>query len=135
MKSQNNKPSKTKQEEKKNWKKMTHALNTLLESNNLTKEEKELVEDLFSASNATYEIESLDADRLGDVLANLDYVANDLKFLHEIERNAIVSVECPNQFGDVVIDRSKDAIEHYNEAMEGLSRYVKGLKYEPIRLE
>jgi len=134
MKSQNNKQSKTKQEEKKNFKKITNTLNTLLESNNLTKEEKELVEDLFSASNATYEIEGLDADRLWDVLDNLDYVANDLKFLHEIERNAIVSVECPNQFGDVVIDRSKDAIEHYNEAMEGLSKYVKDLNYKPMKL-
>ena len=135
MNLKNTKQSKTKQEEKKNFKKITHALNTLLESPNLTEEEKKLVDDLFSASNATYEIEGLDVDRLGDVLANLDYVANDLKFLHEIERNAIVSIECPNQFGDVVIDRSKDGIEHYNEAMEGLSRYVKGLKYKPIRLE
>ena len=131
----NTKQPKVKQEEKKNWKKMTHALNTLLESNNLTEKEKGLVDDLFKASNATYEIEGLDVDRLGDVLANLDYVANDLKFLHEIERNAIVSVECPNQFGDTVIDRSKDGIEHYNEAMKGLSRYVRGLKYEPMTLE
>jgi len=129
-KKQNN----VKKEEKKNWKKITNALNTLLLSNNLTKDEKKLVEDLFGASNATYEIEGLDADRLGDVIANLDYVANCLKFLHEIEYGAGVSVECPNQFGDMVLDRSKDAIEHYNEAMEGLSRYVKGFKHKAIRL-
>jgi len=133
--SNNNKQPKPKHIEKENWKKITHALNTLHESNNLTEKEKGLVNDLFTAGNATYEIEGLDADRLGDVLFNLDYMANCLKFLHEIERNAIVSVECPNQFGDVVIDRAKDAIEHYNEAMEGLSRYVKGFKYEPMRLE
>ena len=135
MNSKNTKQSKTKQEEKKNWKKMTHALNTLLESDNLTKDEKKLVEDLFSASNATYNIEDLDADRLGDVLANLNEVANSLKFLHMIEKGAIVSVETPIQFGDVVMYQSKEAIDRYNEAMKGLSRYVKGLNYEPIRLE
>ena len=114
--SDNNKQSKPKHIEKENWKKITHALNTLHGSNNLTEKEKSLVNDLFTASNATYEIEGLDVGRLGDVLANLDYVANDLKFLHEIEYGATVSVECPNQFGDTVLDRSKDAINHYNEA-------------------
>ena len=132
--SKNNKQSKTKQEEKENYKKIRHALNTLLGSSNLTEKEKGLVNDLLKASNATYEIEGLDVGRLGDVLANLDYVANDLKFLYEIEHGAIVSVECPNQFGDTVLDRSKDAIEHYNEAMRMLAKYVKGFKYEPIRL-
>ena len=132
--SKNNKQSKPKHIEEENWKKITHALNTLLGSSNLTEKEKGLVNDLLKASNATYEIEGLDVGRLGDVLANLDYVANDLKFLYEIEHGAIVSVECPNQFGDTVLDRSKDAIEHYNEAMRMLAKYVKGFKYEPIRL-
>jgi len=135
MNSKNTKQSKTKQEEKKNWKKMTHALNTLLESDNLTKDEKKLVEDLFTASNATYEVENLDMEELGDVLANLNEVANSLKFLHMIEKGAIVSVETPIQFGDVVMYQSREAINRYNDAMKGLSRYVKGLNYEPIRLE
>ncbi|HUV59174.1 MAG TPA: hypothetical protein VMW09_03580 [Desulfatiglandales bacterium] len=123
------------QEKKKNFKKITHALNTLLESDNLTKDEKNLVNDLFKASNATYEVENLDAEELGDVLAELNEMANSLKFLHIIEKGAIVSAECPLQFGDVVMYQSREAIEHYNEAMKGLSKYVKGLKYEPIRLE
>ena len=132
--SKNNKQSKINQEKKENREKITHALSSLLDSDNLSKDEKKLVQDLFSASTPTYEIENLDVKELGDVLANLDYVANNLKFLYEIEQGAIVSVECPNQFGDTVLDRSKDAINHYNEAMRMLAKYVKGFKYEPIKL-
>ena len=135
MKTTNTKQSKVMQEKKKNFKKITHALNTLLESDNLTKEEKKLVDELFTASNATYEVENLDVEELGDVLANLHYMVNGLKFLHEIEYGATVSIECPDQFGDTVLERTKDAIEHYNDAMKGLSKYVKGLNYEPIKLE
>jgi len=130
----NNKQSKTKKEEKEDWKKITYALNALLESNNLTKDEKKLVQDLFEASNKTYEIEGLDVEELGDVIANLNEVANTLKFLYLIEKSAIVSIETPIQFGDTVMHKSESAIEHYNEAMRILSKYVKGLKYEPIRL-
>jgi len=130
----NNKQPKPKHIEEENWKKITRALNTLLESNNLSEEEKGLVKDLFEASNKTYEVEGLDVDELGDVLDNLDQVANTLKFLYLIEKSAIVSVETPVQFGDTVMEKSDEAIDRYNEAMKGLSRYVKGLKYEPIRL-
>jgi len=40
----------------------------------------------------------------------------------------------PYAYSDVIYSATENAIAHLNEAMEELSRYVKGMEYKPIRL-
>jgi hypothetical protein len=115
------------------WEKIRYALNTLLESNNLTEDEKELVKELFTNTETKYEVDGIDTETLGDVLCELKEVAENIMVLYDLDSDGIV-FKAPSAYSDTVRSGTRRAIEHYNEAMKGLSRYVKDMEYKPIQL-
>ena len=115
------------------WEKIRHALNTLLESNNLTEDEKELVNELFINTETKFEVDGIDTEILGDVLHEFKEVAENIVLLYKMDSNGVV-FEAPSAYSDTVRSGTARAIEHYNEAMKRLSGYVKGMEYEPIQL-
>lgn len=116
------------------WEKIRHSLNTLLESSNLTGDEKELVKELFLNTETKFEVDGIDTETLGDVLYELKEVAENMIVLYDLDSDGIV-FKAPSAYSDTVRSGTTRAIEHYNEAMKGLSRYVKGMEYEPIQLD
>jgi len=109
------------------------AFHALLESKNLTGEEKELVKELFINTETKYEVEGIDVEELADTLHEFKEVAENVVLLYEMDSNGIV-FEAPSAYSDTVRSGTERAIEHYNEAMKRLSRYIKGMDYEPVGL-
>ena len=119
--------------EKERKEKTFEILKTLLESPTIPEDEKELVRELFHHTETKYEVEGIDVEELGDILREFKEVAENVIVLYDLDSDGIV-FEAPSAFSDTVRSGTARAIEHYNEAMKGLSRYVKGMEYKPVRL-
>ncbi len=119
--------------ERERREKALEILKTLLESPTLTDGDKELVRELFHHTETKYEVDGIDTKELGNVLHEFKEVAENIMVLYDLDSDGIV-FKAPSAYSDTVRSGTKRAIEHYNEAMKGLSRYVKGMKYKPIQL-